>query len=1849
MKNVENIYPLSPMQQGMLFHTLYAQDSDVYRVQVIVTMRGLLNVSALKQAWKFVVERHAVLRTGLMWENLDEPLQIVRKQVEVPWEEADWRGLAQLDQEARVADFLRADRHRSLPLSNAPVMRLSLFHLADELTKLIWSTHHILMDGWSISLLFKEVFIVYEAINDGREPQLEPARPFSDYIAWLQQQDLSAAEAFWRETLKGVTAPTEVRVERSNAVGRSEHRQQRLKLSRELTAEIQNFTRTQRLTPNTLMQGAWALLLARYSGARDVVFGAVISGRPAELGGFESMIGPLINTLPVRVRISEDDAVVPWLQKLQHQQVEQRQYEYSPLVSVQDWTEVPRGTPLFESLLAFENYPARSSWEEGSPSLKFDLAGGIEVTDYPIAVTVNPRDEWEFKIGYDRANFEESTIARMLGHLATLIQGLIGNPNKLLLELPMMTGDEQREIISGFNQTERKYLEEKCVHHLFEEQAERTPERIAVAFENEQLNYAELNRRANQLAHYLLSRGVEPEVRVGVCMERSLELVVTLLGILKAGGAYVPLDPDYPADRLSYMLKDANVGVLVIQKRFKEMVTDQVAELIEIEKDGAVFAQENALNPETITALDNLAYVIYTSGSTGRPKGAMNTHRGLCNRLLWMQEAYQLGQADRVLQKTPFSFDVSVWEFFWPLITGARLVMASPSGHRDTSYLVKTIQKQQITTLHFVPSMLKVFLEQQGVSQCESIRQVISSGEALSLELQQQFQNVLQAKLHNLYGPTEASIDVTFWECRDEKQRTVPIGRPIANTQIYILGEYLQPVPVGVAGELFIGGTGLGRGYLARPDLTADKFIPSPFAAQSGDRLYKTGDLARFRFDGSIEYLGRADHQVKIRGFRIELGEIEANIAEHEGVRESIVVTREDHSGAKQIVAYVVPDHDCAFTVWRQLQLEKLGLLEQPLRLLPNGMPIIYRNNSEMDFVYHEIFEEQSYFKHGITLEDGCCVFDVGANIGLFTLFVHQQCKGAQVYAFEPIPPLFETLKLNASLYNFEAKTFSCGLSAQRGSADFVYYPHASVMSGRFADQTEERDTVKSYLLNQQAENGVNDLSPHELEALLDDRLSSEKFVSELRTLSDIIQEFEVRKIDLLKIDVEKAELDVLEGLRRVDWPKIKQVVVEVHDIDGRLARVTDLLKEYGFSVTVEQDSLLKNTKLYNLYAVRAGKAEPELVCASRKVESPRVWLSARELIGDLKDSLKRALPDYMVPSAFVLLESLPLTPNGKVDRKALPAPGSDTPEAKTDYVAPRTPLERSVAAVWSRILAVADVGIHDNFLELGGHSLLAMQVVSGIQNELRVELPLRWIFESPTVARLAARLEAASDQFTQQETPRIQRVARDQALPLSFAQQQLWFFAQLAPGNLAYNQPRGFRLKGTLDIAALLKSFNSIVARHEILRTTFAAENGKPIQIIAESAFAYMSVVDLTSLPEIQRETKAQLIATEGWQQPFDLSRGPLLRVSLIRLSSEEHILLSTTHHTINDGWSMGILFRELGVFYDAFSAGNQASLPELAVQYADYAWWQQQQFLRARAWAESLGYWRQQLKGVPEVTQLPADFPRPAVRGFLGAREQLTFSEETSNALKAVAGSGQATLYMILLSAFQSLLWFYSGDEDVVVGSPGAGRSHPETEALIGHFVNTLVLRANLSGDPEFREVLERVRNVTLEALAHQDVPFERLVEELQPRRTLSYNPLFQVWFVLLDTDLDSLELRGLKAEFLDIENCYARHDLQLTVWETSDGLRGSLNYNTDLFTAITAARIAQQFQTLVGLVVTSPQIRLSELRRRLEEDDKENRAELAKSLKQAGQQKLRTTRRKSVPAPPNTTGELQSTPNP
>ena len=903
-------YALSPMQESLLFHTLYDQGAGLYIEQFIFDFPDEdLNIAAFRRSWETVVGRHDTLRASFHWRGLEIPQQHVHGAVQIPFDVQDCRNLSPSRQKRRLEAYLRADRRKGFTPTEAPLMRVAMFRMQQTHHQCVWTFHHLLVDGRSAVVILKEVFALYEALCQEIAVPFPPAGSFRDHIAALERHDGSVAEAFWRQTLHGFTAPTPLVVDRPVS---GEHaglpRECEIQLDASVTAALRALTDRHQLTLNTIVQGSWALLLSRYSGEEDVVFGVTRACRRSTVADAEGIVGVFMNTVPMRVRASRDAPLIPWLMQLRVQQLAARDYEHTRPVDIQRWSEIPAGTPLFESVIDFTNYsltgPLRwlgHRWETSTLHVR-------EKTNYAININAWADPALSLRIVYDPRRFEHDSIRRMLGHLQTILKGMATNPERRLRDLPLLSEPERNQVMVEWNNTAAHYPHHVCLHHLIEAQAARTPDRPAVCFDNQRLSYEELNARANQLAHYLRQYGVGPNVLVGIFIERSLEMVLGLLGILKAGGAYVPIDPDYPGERVAFMVEDAGISLLLTRQDVARKLPAHSARTICLDSDWTKIATYDAANPAVDSSGEHLAYMIYTSGSTGRPKGALNTHRGICNRLLWMQDRYQLGPSDTVLQKTPFSFDVSVWEFFWPLITGARLVVARPGGHRDPSSLARLIRDERVTVMHFVPSMLRAFLAEPTVSSCTSLRDVMCSGEALPHDLQEAFFCRLACDLHNLYGPTEAAVDVTHWTCRrDTKSSVVPIGRPIANTQIYILDDELSPVPVGVAGELYIGGVQVGRGYHNRPELTKEKFIRDPFSSDSTARLYRTGDRARWLQNGAVEYLGRFDSQVKVRGNRIELGEIEHVLAEHAGVKDVVVIARDDPAGNAQLIAYVIP------------------------------------------------------------------------------------------------------------------------------------------------------------------------------------------------------------------------------------------------------------------------------------------------------------------------------------------------------------------------------------------------------------------------------------------------------------------------------------------------------------------------------------------------------------------------------------------------------------------------------------------------------------------------------------------------------------------------------------------------------------------------------------------------------------------------------------------------------------------------------------------------------------------------------------------------------------------------------
>ncbi len=903
-------YQLASLQAAMLVNHLRAPRSGVDVVQMVSALHERVEPNAMRDAWARISARHDALRTTLVWEHVPEPQQQVQESAPPIVSELDWSDTSGAeDIAARMRAFLAADRTAGFDLRAAPLQRVALVRLANDEWRMVWTFHHILMDGRSFAIVLREVFATYDATLAASPAVLPQRRPYRDFVSWYNAQDFTRHQSFWRERLRGLPGATPLPLGffDTNAARHGRGLQHRM-LDAETTAAVERLARANTLTLNNVVQGAWALLLAHHSGEDDVVFGATRACRKGTIEGADDMVGLFINTLPVRVQVRPESTVAAWLKELRDEWRSLFEVEHTPLQYVQRWSEVGSNTPLFGSQVVFENLPLQETLQLDGGAMttrEFHLYGG---TNFPLTALIYGGKQISLELEHERHTVDDATAQRLLEHLATLLEGIAAYPDGLVGDLTALSPVERSLVVEQWNDTRAPYSEHDTLVSLMAAQVARTPDATAVIDEVRSLSFAELDARANALAHRLRERGVGRDVLVGVCAERSVDLVVALVAVLKAGGAYVPLDPDHPADRLAFMLEDAAVPVVLAQRRVAHLLP---ALMSVIWLDDVVDAESAsaAINPLPPVAPDDLAYMIFTSGSTGRPKGALNAHRGIVNRLQWMQHEYQLVPRDVVLQKTPFSFDVSVWEFFWPLFTGARLVLARPGGHRETAYLAETISANGVTVCHFVPSMLRAFLADPDAAGSTSLRDVMASGEALAPDLVASFQRTLpSARLHNLYGPTECAVDVSYWPC-PPAPAVVPIGRPIANTRLYVLDSRGRPTPIGVPGELHIGGVQVGRGYHRRPALTAQKFISDPFAhgSEHGARLYRTGDRARWRSDGTIEFLGRLDFQVKVRGFRIELGEIESALLTHGGVRDAVVVTR-DEQGDRRLVAYMVAD-----------------------------------------------------------------------------------------------------------------------------------------------------------------------------------------------------------------------------------------------------------------------------------------------------------------------------------------------------------------------------------------------------------------------------------------------------------------------------------------------------------------------------------------------------------------------------------------------------------------------------------------------------------------------------------------------------------------------------------------------------------------------------------------------------------------------------------------------------------------------------------------------------------------------------------------------------------------------------
>jgi len=1523
--------PLSHAQERLWFLDRMYPGVTVFNLVAPLRLPGALDEAVLERALAEVVRRHDALRTTFREVN-GAPVQVVAPFTGFALPAEDLSGLPPGAREAQVRARVARERAHLFDLSAGPLFRASLLRLDAGDHVLLVGMHHIVGDAWSMGVFLREIHALYDAYREGWDSPLTPLPvQYADYAAWQRAQPLAAEErhlAYWRRQLGGAPELLELPTDRPRTpVPSFRGAQVPVEAPLGVLDRLRALANAQGATLHMVLLGAFQLLLARYAGTLDVSVGIAVAGRSRR--EIEGLIGILVNTLVLRTDLSGDPTFRAVVERVRETALDAYQHQEVPFERVVAEVRPQRSlshSALYQVLFLLDELaPASPSAPApvGAGGLRLESLGSeqLESTQVDLTLVLRPNARglsgW---LEYATDLFDEGTARRMAGHLERVLALVAADPDARLSGVELLDESERRRILERWSGAEAVPPREGLLHVPIAAQAARTPDAVAVVFEDESLTYRALEARATRLAHHLVRLGAGPEARVGVCLQRGPEMMVAVLAVLKAGAAYLPLDPGDPAERRAYMLEDAGAPLVVTRSSLRGLLAGEGARIVLVDGDEDGIAAEAAGAPRSSVVPENAAYVIYTSGSTGRPKGVVVTHANAVSLLAGMDDPVGAAVPGTWLAVSRLSFDAHVTELLWTLARGFRVVIhPEPERARaERGALARRIRRHAVTHLQCTPSLLRMLLAESGVEGLAGVERLFLGAEPLPPDLVRELGAVVSGGVVNLYGPTETTVWATAHEVERVAGR-IPIGSALAGARVYVLDGALRPQPVGVPGELCIAGPGVARGYLNRPGMTAERFVPDPFASVPGARMYRSGDRVRWvegaparecvgvpdpreaeRTDAPahprtavLDFLGRMDAQVKIRGFRIEPGEIEAVLSAHVGVRVARVIVREDAPDEKRLVAYVVGD-----------------------------------------------------------------------------------------------------VEANA-----------------------------------------------------------------------------------------------------------------------------------------------------------------------------------------------------------LREHLRGSLPEYMVPAAFVPLEALPLTPNGKLDRKALPAPEY---AAEVDrYVAPRTPVEEVLGGIWAELLGRGRVGAEASFFDLGGHSLLATRLTAHVRQVFGVELPLRAVFERPVLSGLAAEIERLRGTGAAAGEGAIAPATREGDLPVTFAQERLWFVDALDPGSPVYAIPFSYRITGRLDPDALRRALAELVRRHEPLRTTLPAVCGVPVQRIAPPPAGFdLPVADLRQLPEDERRAEAGRLAAEASRHRFDLARGPLFRASLIHVADDEHLLLLNLHHAIGDGWSLGVLLDELSALYGAFSRGEPSPLPEPALQYADYAVWQRER-LSGSALERQVEFWRQALDGAPALLELPADRPRPPVESHRGALERLVVSPELAAEVNALARREGATLFMVLLAALDVVLGRLAGQEDVVVGAPIAGRTRAETDRMVGLFLNSLALRTDLSGDPSFRELLGRVRESTLAAYAHQELPFERVLEEVRPERSLAHAPVFQVMLNLLNFEHGAFRGDGLEVAGAGSGGEPAsKFDLTLYVGEGGGGIDVSLVYAADLFDAPRMRGLLAQLEGVLRQAAAAPETRVGAL---------------------------------------------------
>ncbi|UOB81927.1 amino acid adenylation domain-containing protein (plasmid) [Bacillus sp. ZJS3] len=1491
-KNNTLSYPLSYSQKRLWFLNQLLTEKYVYNIPVLFEIKGDLRIDVLNKSLNKIIQRHEMLRTTFH-EYDGEVFQKVSPELKININLLNLTEIKHTEKESKIKKLIDKEVKFNFDLTKGPLVRVLVLREEEEKYLLLLNMHHIVTDGWSSDILFKELKTFYSSylrseLNEEKDLPIQ----YGDFAIWQSKQlnsDYMASQMnYWKNKLSGDLPLLELPLYQQRPKTKTYNGAiEKFILNENLVSKLRDFSIKCGVTPFMFLLSAYKVLLYKYTDTKDILVGSPIANRNHK--DTENMIGFFVNTLVFRTDLSEDLTFSDVLQQVRRVSLEAYENQDIPFEKlVEELAPDQRGaSPLFQAAFSFYN----------TSKSKFDLEG-LLIKQIPLESTISKFDltlafgdsskEMEGIIEYNSDLYSTETIINFKEHFINLLEDVINNPQKRIKEINILTPKQMKTILFDWNDTKKDKIYNNCVHYIIEEEARKNPLKVAAVFEEKSITYQDLNTKANQLARYLVKKGIKVGDPVLVYTERNLEMLIMFLAVLKAGGAYVPVDPVYPTERLADIIEDAKIQFILVQNQIVHTLPEGNSTVILYDSLNHNYDSEDISNIDILITLESNAYVIYTSGSTGKPKGVVVPHLGLINLVDWTVRMFNITRENRASQYLRTAFDGSVWEI-WPyLARGATLYLVSEEIRIDPIKIKDWLIDNKINTTILPPSVVQEILSLKWPKDV-SLKYIFTGSD----RVHECNLDGIPFKIINAYGPTEASV-ISSYSVIENNKKLPHVGKPVPNFQIYILDESLNPVPVGVMGEIYIAGDGLSRGYINNPDLTAEKFLPNPFNSNKASRMYKTGDLARYLPDGNIDFIGRIDNQVKIRGFRIEIGDIETILGQHPDIDEAMVLVKENEQKSKSLVA--------------------IGIIR----------------NKE-------------------------------------------------------------------------------------------------------------------------------------------------------------------KQID-------------------------KEQVIEY---------------------------------------------------------------------------LKNRLPNYMIPNQFIWLQSWPLTPNGKIDRKQLLVIANNI-EMQRKIILPRNNTEKQIKSIWESILRIANIGVDENFFEIGGHSLLLTKIMGAIQETFRVEIPLHFLFEMPTISGMAKQVEDAQNKDIIDSKIPNRTITNN--LPLSFAQNRLWFINSLTLEKGTYNVPMLFDLNGDVDIQALNQSINQVIKRHEILRTHFK-DGETVVQVISDSLEIDLPVIDLTHLSEEKRQDRIIALRQEEVHKPFDLEVGPLIRSMIVKEAPTKYLFILNLHHIITDGWSSKILINEIASLYTSYVKKVEANLPSLPLQYGDYAVWQRDK-LKGSYLNKQISYWVEKLKGSIPTLSLPTDYATNQDLKRISKTETIELSSEIVKAIRKLSYENNSTSYMTFMAAFKVLLYRYTGQEDLSIGTLLANRNKHEIEHLIGFFVNTLVMRTRVSGSQNFKELLAGVKDTVLEAYANQEVPFEKVVEELQPERTLSQSPLFQVVYTYEKNSESAVMFDNVSVSSHSFNVDYTKFDLILAVEELSESANITMEYDSSLFATETIIRMLNSLKMIIEEVVRSCETNIDEI---------------------------------------------------